>query len=256
MKKVKRVLMTAADDDDLTRAMLAMMKTPIAPGQPSPAELHMGRCVRDEINPHSQRYQGSWEEFPEWKQAAAEKRSRYFNRGTKPLEPLKVGDDVMIWHWDEWQRGSVEEKLTRPRSYRVRVAQTGQQLERNRVLLRKIPQDTEDEAEKNANPFSVFQQAAQVPTHTLMEPAPAQTETTDDDLENDPDHENAEYESAEFEYELKNLEGSESESLPSTEDEDDDEEEEERDSSTSPHMYTRAGRPCRPPRLYTPTTGR
>jgi hypothetical protein len=155
VKKMKHVMMTSADDDDLARAILAMMQTPVAPGQPSPSELHLGRRVRDEMHSRVVKYDGDWNEFRAWKQMNAEQHAKYYNRGTQPLKPLTVGNEVMIWHRNEWHRGNVEACLERPRSYRVRVRETGQSLERNRVLRWKIPHDTDDEVRKNANPYNL-----------------------------------------------------------------------------------------------------
>jgi transposase InsO family protein len=250
VKKVKHLLMTAADDDDLARSMIAMMQTPIAPGQPSPSELHLGRRVRDEIHPNARRYQGSWEEFRGWKQAKAEHQAKYFNRGTRPLPQLEPGDEVMIWHREEWQRGVVEAKLPRPRSYRVRIHQTGQQLERNRVQLRKIPSDTSEEGQKRIKPFHLFQQALQVPSNPPLRTRerrdePDSPDEEEDDPASDPDHESNQFESAESEYELDHP------------DDDDDgtesEETSEEDDEAPPATTTRAGRRCRPPDRYTPS---
>ncbi len=207
VKKMKHVIMTAKDDDDLARAVLAMMQTPVAPGQPSPSELHLGRCVRDEIHPRVQKYEGAWDEFRVWKQMNAEQQARYYNRGTRALEPLKAGDDVMIWHRDEWHRGTVEACLTRPRSY---------------------PTDASDEVRKDANPYSLFQQTLQVPPHPLRierrqeEPRTEADEPDDeDDPDSDPDHEYHEAEEDLPEYE------SQSESEGDERDDDDNAEEEE-----------------------------
>ncbi len=257
VKKVKRILMTAANDDELAKAMLSMMQTPLAPGQPSPTELHLGRRVRDELNVRVRKYEGQWPEFRKWKQMSAAQREKFYNKGTKPLTPLQVGDDVMIWHNEEWQRGVVEAVLARPRSYRVRVTETGRTLERNRVRLRKIPSDTSLMSEKNANPFSVFQQALQVPPHTLnvpqrgraLEPEPDSDD--DDDMASDPDQE--------F-HELEDLESDEEEEDHGPSEEEEEEEDDEDESSSSeeeppdpPTATTRAGRAVRPPQRYTPT---
>jgi transposase InsO family protein len=56
VKKVKHVIMTAKDDDDLAHAMLVMMQTLVAPGQPSPTELHLGGRVCDEMHPEVRKF--------------------------------------------------------------------------------------------------------------------------------------------------------------------------------------------------------
>ncbi len=261
VKKVKHAIMTAKDDDDLARAMLAMMQTPVAPGQPSPSELHLGRRVRDEMNPQVRKFEGSWAEFQQWKQLTAEQQAKYFNQGTRKLEPLQVGDEVMVWHKDEWHRGQVEALLTRPRSYQVRLQETGQKLERNRVMLRKIPADTTAETTKRSNPCVVFRQALQVPTHPLRagpwQEDGGRTEDRQDedpDLDSDPDHEYYEAEEerseSEFENESENELGEDDGSDTSTDQED--QEESPPPTPAPPAATTRAGRQVRPPNRYTP----
>jgi transposase InsO family protein len=51
VKKAKHILTTVANDDELAQALLALMQTPVAPGKPSPAQLHLGRNHRDEMHP-------------------------------------------------------------------------------------------------------------------------------------------------------------------------------------------------------------
>jgi hypothetical protein len=130
-------------------------------------------------------------------------------------------------------------------------------LERNRVMLRKIPADTDDESEKRANPASLFSQAFQVPTHTMRTAArpeePAEDETEDDQA-SDPDHEYHDAEETQSEFESE--EEPELNELDEDEGSEDNEQESDRSPSTSPSpeptTRTRAGRPTRPPNRYTP----
>jgi transposase InsO family protein len=157
VKKVKKLLRTAKDDDELAMALLAFHQTPVAPGRPSPAQLHYGRNLRDELHPKVQQANIGWTEVREWKMAVAAERKTQFDRGTRPLPPLKNGDLVLVRHNDSWQRGWVVQCLDRPRSYIVKLEKSGQQLQRNRHLLRLVDQSSGKPCAKEANPDKFFQ---------------------------------------------------------------------------------------------------
>jgi hypothetical protein len=112
------------------------------------------------------------------------------------------------------------------------------------------------EVEKKSNPFRVFSQALQVPSHSLRTPATRNEPENDvpdddeDDEDRDPDHENNEFESAESEYELDHPE---SEEGPGSEEDTDSEHEDGDTDARLPTAVTRAGRRCRPPDRYTPS---
>ncbi len=70
VKKLKRILRTARDDDDLAKALLALRQTPLAPGRPSPAQLHFGRNLRDELHPRVEQASTEWQNVHQWRTAA------------------------------------------------------------------------------------------------------------------------------------------------------------------------------------------
>jgi transposase InsO family protein len=107
VKKLKHVLRTARDDDDVAKALLAMRMTPIAPGRPSPAELHLGRTLRGEWTQKVNQATVDWKDMREWKMTLAAERGQHFNRGTRPLPDLQVGQHVWVWHNGKWVRGKV-----------------------------------------------------------------------------------------------------------------------------------------------------
>jgi transposase InsO family protein len=180
VKKVKRILRTAKDEDEIARAILAMHQTPVAPGRPSPAQLHLGRNLRDELHPRVTPMPVEWNEMREWKKAIADERKRFFDRGTRPLPELGVGALVLVRHKDQWQRAIVEAIQGRPRSYSVRVTQTGQVLQRNRWLLRAIPEDSSVPVNRSVNPSSVFQaRPVSIPLR-LLTAVPAPDESSQD----------------------------------------------------------------------------
>ncbi len=50
VKRVKKWLSGANSEDELARAILAWHQTPITDGRPTPAQIHLGRNVRDELS--------------------------------------------------------------------------------------------------------------------------------------------------------------------------------------------------------------
>ncbi len=158
VKKAKHLLSTAVDEDDLARGLIALMQTPVAPGRPSPAQLHLGRNVRNALHPEVKRNDHPWEEHKKWKEEKAVAAKKYYDRGTRALRELESGEKVLVWHHDRWQRGTVLEKLGRPRSYAVQIEETGQRLQRNRAMLRALDEAVEDEENKACQPFSMLQQ--------------------------------------------------------------------------------------------------
>jgi hypothetical protein len=170
VKKAKHLLSTATDEDDLARGLIALMQTPVAPGKPSPAQLHLGRNVRDALHPEVKRNDQPWEEHKKWKEEKAVAAKKYYDRGTRPLRELESGEKVLVWHRDRWQRGTVLEKLNRPRSYSVQIEGTGQKLQRNRAMLRALDEAVEDEENKACHPFSMLQQRFPV---RVLKPRPS-----------------------------------------------------------------------------------
>ncbi len=156
VKKIKRILRTAENDDDLAKALIALHQTPLAPGRPSPAQLHMGRNLRDELHPQVQQSAVSWEDMREWKRELTEMRRKQFDRGTRPLEELQLGAEVMVWHQEKWQQGKISRVMNRPRSYEVRL-RSGMRIQRNRHLIRTVHPGSTVPKASQANPASLLQ---------------------------------------------------------------------------------------------------
>jgi transposase InsO family protein len=157
VKKIKRILRTARDDDDLAKAILALRQTPLAPGRPSPAQLHLGRNLRDELHTRVEKFDGDWREIRQWREAMAASRKKQFDRGTGVLSELAVGTLVLAWHNEWWERATVVAKLARPRSYTVKLCMSGRLLERNRHLIREIDPESLKPQPRKANPSNLFQ---------------------------------------------------------------------------------------------------
>jgi hypothetical protein len=143
VKRVKKWLMRCRSEDELMKASLAWHQTPIMPGRPSPAQIHLGRNIRDELHWTVEKANISWEDVRSWKSKMNDEAKKYFDRGTRELEPLHDNQDVFVFTKGEWKEGKVLRKLERPRSYQVEL-KDGAILERNRVKLK--PNRTEHSA--------------------------------------------------------------------------------------------------------------
>jgi hypothetical protein len=247
VKKAKHLLTTATDEDELARGLIALMQTPVAPGMPSPAQLHFGRNLRDELRPKVEQEKREWLAHKAWKEEKARKTKSYYDRGTRQLKELEAGARVLIWHRERWQCGTVLEKLPRPRSYSVRIDSTGQRLERNRVKLRAVDEEISDERNDATQMRPSFQSQPTVPLRVLTpSPAPSRAASTPADRdEPDDDDENSE---------------SDQEETVSEEEEEDEWSDASGGTATPdpvtppPAQYrTRQGRPVRAPDRYSPS---
>ncbi len=203
--------------------------------------------MRDELHPVVRPWNDPWEEHREWRKKKAEKEKEYYDRGTRALAELEEGEQVLIWHKEEWQRGVVKERLARPRSYVVEISATGQKLERNRAQIRRVCSDMRDESTKKLRAFPFFQRRTEVPV--LVDPPPeADPARTEEDDEDGPTAANEEGERDE---ETEESDGEEFESDNGDEEEYDTPEAEEEPEEDG--YQTRAGRRVRAPDRYSPS---
>jgi transposase InsO family protein len=137
VKKIKHLFKGAQDEDELTCAVLAMNQTPVTSGRPSPAEIHFGRNLRDELHDTVRQTEVTWAEVQGWKEQEQLANKRWYDKGARELGELRGEDEVHVWHKEQWRKAKVKEKVVeRPRSYKVEL-ENGRMLERNRVLIRK-----------------------------------------------------------------------------------------------------------------------
>jgi hypothetical protein len=256
VKKAKHILSTAADDDELAKALLALMQTPVSVGGPSPAQLHLGRNVRDDLHPRVEKEERSWQQHKDWKEKKAMKAKEYYDRGTRALDELQSGEKVLVWHRERWQNGIVLRKLTRPRSYEIQLTETNQRLERNRAQIRRLVPDVLEPLPKRSHPFSFFQQRlpVQVLAPTAV-PVTGEASTSGRD-----DHNDADRSRDTDQPENTNNDGEDSEEDERDEDGSSEEEYEDVEDHapsplrTPPATYrTRIGRSVRPPDKYSPS---
>ncbi len=137
VKRVKKWLRRCENEDDLFLAILAWHQTPLAQGRPSPAEIHLGRNVRDGLSWRVEQAKVDWQDVRLWKEAKNAKAKSFYDRGAREMSSLEPQQKVWVWSNGEkqWKSGVILEKLARPRSYLVRMSD-GSELERNRRDLK------------------------------------------------------------------------------------------------------------------------
>ncbi len=136
VKRFKKWLASAKTDQELSLFMLQWAQTQLAPGRPSPAQIHFGRNLRDELHDRVEQAPVSWSDLKQWKEASREAVAQSYNRGTRQLTPLVVGDEVFVLIRDSWRTGVITKALDQPRAYAIRLHDTGRIIERNRKFLR------------------------------------------------------------------------------------------------------------------------
>ena len=131
----------ALDDNKLAKAIL-LFRNASRSGGASPAQIIFNRPVRDCLPAHRRSFS------PEWQQSAdvLEKRARrskdlqieHYNKKTRPLEPLTIGQHVAIQHPDTklWATPGVIVEVGPNRDYLVKTP-SGRVFRRNRRFLRR-----------------------------------------------------------------------------------------------------------------------
>jgi hypothetical protein len=136
VKRVKKWIKSAENHGDLSKSILAWHQTPLAPGRPTPAQLHLGRNLRDELNLQVVKADVDWARIQEWKQAQKATNAETYDKRARELAPLRPGQKVFVQIHGKRRRGEILEVAKRPRSYILRMTDTGSKLERNRIHLR------------------------------------------------------------------------------------------------------------------------
>jgi hypothetical protein len=136
VKRFKKWLSCSSSNLDLALCMLQWAQTPMAPGRPSPAQIHYGRNLRDDLHNRVEPAVFSWSELKQWKEASNDRVAQTYNRGAKKLEPLTVGTEVFVNCRNVWRPGVITKVLEQPRAYSIRLHDTGRVIDRNRKFLR------------------------------------------------------------------------------------------------------------------------
>ena len=129
------------DVNQFAKSILLFRNAPRS-GAASPAQMVFNRPVRDALPAHRRSF------APEWQQKAdiLEKRARrakelqieHYNRTAHPLQPLKVGDHVIVQHpiSKQWATPAIITEVGPNRDYIVKTP-AGRLFRRNRRMLRK-----------------------------------------------------------------------------------------------------------------------
>ncbi len=130
---VKSLLKKATDP---YLSMLEFRTTPIDDLGLSPAQLLMGRRLNTKIPIHKELLKPQPVNSEDVKQHLNQKQAVqkfYYDRGTKNLSSLNIGDGVRVWEPErkQWKPAIVETVCDKPRSYIV-VTEQGSKLRRNR----------------------------------------------------------------------------------------------------------------------------
>ena len=198
VKTAKRMLMDntspngSLDNDGMVRALLMYRNTPDAGCKLSPAQILLGRPLRDTLPFISKDIMvfNNPEITPHWKEAWNAKeealRTRYvktmenMSEHSRPLLPLEAGNHVMIQnqvgrHPNKWDKSGVVVEVKDNDQYVVKVAGSGRLTLRNRRFLRKYEPHYNQAPEMrvvHGNHSGIFTPDS----NTLQPPVPAEAE--------------------------------------------------------------------------------
>ncbi len=136
VKRVKKWILGAENESDLTKAILAWHQTPIASGRPTPAQIHLGRNLRDEIQTRVEQNNVCWDDVQKWRSFMKASNAKIYDKTAKELADIPLGSKVFVQVHGKWRRATLEQKAERPRSYVLKLSDTGARIERNRVHVR------------------------------------------------------------------------------------------------------------------------
>lgn len=125
---------TSYDGSDFRLALLEFLNTPISETLPSPAELLNNRKSRS-IVPCSPRLLEPKVHHPEYISRELHLRQstqkKYFDKGSKTLKPLSIGDKIKVRIDGKWIDGVID-GLSGLRSYKIKLCTSGRVIRRNR----------------------------------------------------------------------------------------------------------------------------
>jgi hypothetical protein len=163
VEKIKHVLKGASSEDEIVAAFVAMNQTPLAPGRPSPTELHFGRNLRDELHEKVEQKNPDWGQVKEWKEAVRALAKKKYDENARELEDLEGQPALVRWE-TKWRQAEVSGKIReRPRAYRLWMKDKGKEVERNRIMIRPVVRSTNKNVQlSHLSPHELFQQEAPV----------------------------------------------------------------------------------------------
>jgi hypothetical protein len=139
VQTVKRILKKAKHDKtDPNLALLGLRNTPIEGIGKSPVQILMGRRTRTRLLTSSKLLEPLFNTtvIKPALERKQETQKKYYDRGTKPLQPLFRGEKVGIRDDGIWVPATVKQATEQPRSYTVE--RNGKEYRRNRRDLLKL----------------------------------------------------------------------------------------------------------------------
>lgn len=133
--------------DKMAKALLQYRNTPLQGCNKSPAQLLLGRKLRDSVPQPSSGYKVSaqWEFYLRARELSIEKsnitmKESYDNKGIKNLKPLSIGSEVLCQNTRnrKWDRSGVVIDVGEHRQYTIKMTGSGRISLRNRIHLRPL----------------------------------------------------------------------------------------------------------------------
>ena len=201
VKSTKRLLMDNVNEngdlnsDKVLRALLMKRNTPDPGCKLSPAEVLFGHPLRDSlprierhatifVNPQiSNHWRTAWKQKEEALKARYMKSVERLNEHSRMLQPLAVGDNVLIQNQTgsrptKWDRSGKIVEVKDYDQYRIRLSGSGRTTLRNRKFIRKFEPHTLVGRQPTVPPPSIIVPAP-VPIKTVTTPiVPADPELT------------------------------------------------------------------------------
>ena len=164
------------NNDDIAKALMQYRNTPHRDGSGSPAELAIGRCIRDTLPLHQHRYKinPNWARNLHERELSMNKQNQalkqLYDKGSKCLKPLSVGDEVLSQNMrtKKWDKSGRIIEVKGFRQYLMKMNGSGRLSLRNRRHLQKL------------NSMSIKTAEIQHPVH-CSEDYPTQNRDQDED---------------------------------------------------------------------------
>ena len=140
IQTIKQLLRKADyEGKDPYLALLNYRTTPLSGIGSSPAEMLMGRAIRNQL-PFQDFHRQSNDDLKEKLQRKQELQKLYYDKGKKELSDLDLDHPVLVRKGKEWRPAVVKQKATQPRPYSLEDDQ-GTTLRRNRIEVKPVPED-------------------------------------------------------------------------------------------------------------------
>ena len=180
------------DNDNMLRALLQHRNTPDRDTGLSPAQVILGRPLRDFIpmppgsyRPAQYKLSHTWKSNLQAREIALQTRSKkmgeIWSEHTRNLPPLKVGDHVYVQNQHgqfplKWDRRGVVVEVKQNHQYNVRLDGSRQTTLRNRKFLRRLTPVSQKEPVRDEIPIVA---SPGTPTEEVQQPRPPPTPPTE-----------------------------------------------------------------------------